>query len=118
MKRCSRCSHVLPLEEFNKGKRFKDGFQPWCRTCQAREKLASRYGVTADQIDSWWAGGCMACGQKESTGHVSVRLQIDHDHVTGKARGALCASCNKALGFLSDDPARVEGLLAYCRTWE
>lgn len=37
----------------------------------------------------------------------------DHDHVTGKARGAICSGCNKALGLLGDSLERVQGLARY-----
>lgn len=41
--------------------------------------------------------------------------QTDHDHKTGKVRGELCGGCNKALGFIHDDPIRAEGLATYVR---
>lgn len=31
-------------------------------------------------------------------------LVWDHNHTTGSFRGWLCASCNKALGLIYDDP--------------
>jgi hypothetical protein len=38
---------------------------------------------------------------------------VDHDHATGAVRGLLCGHCNKALGLLRDDPAKIEGLIHY-----
>lgn len=62
------------------------------------------------------AGKCAACGDpptgKGTHGGVPV-LAVDHDHVTGEVRGLLCANCNKALGYLKDDPERCFKLAAY-----
>jgi hypothetical protein len=48
-------------------------------------------------------------GGKYGTWHV------DHDHITGKIRGLLCASCNLTLGNAKDDVNRLEGLVAYLK---
>jgi hypothetical protein len=46
-------------------------------------------------------GLCIVCLKTPAT-------HIDHDHDTGRVRGILCGSCNRALGLLRDD---VEALL-------
>ena len=53
---------------------------------------------------------CEACGGPPSKGQ---RLHMDHDHTTGRFRGWLCGSCNRALGFLGDDPQRLHMLIQY-----
>lgn len=51
----------------------------------------------------WWlerfGDRCNICGQPQ----VGRRLNRDHDHVTGVARGLLCANCNRKLGTLTGD---------------
>lgn len=42
-------------------------------------------------------GDCFLCGDH-------TQLVADHDHETGLARKPICATCNKALGMLHDDP--------------
>jgi 3-phenylpropionate/cinnamic acid dioxygenase small subunit len=41
------------------------------------------------------------------------RTHVDHDHVTGKIRGVLCAHCNAALGYLRDNPNTALACAAY-----
>ena len=63
--------------------------------------LKAKYGITIAQYDEMFAnqgGACSIClrpvGQQ--------RLAVDHDHVTGRVRGLLCARCNAQLGWLEN----------------
>lgn len=47
-------------------------------------------------------GGCAICGANPTT--MKMRLAVDHDHKTGKIRGLLCASCNRGIGLLKEQP--------------
>ncbi len=49
---------------------------------------------------------CAICG---TTG----KLDIDHDHKTGKIRGMLCHNHNAGIGMLDDDPALVRKAAEY-----
>lgn len=40
-------------------------------------------------------------------------IHFDHDHKTKKFRGWICQGCNKALGYVKDDPARLRMLAEY-----
>jgi hypothetical protein len=68
--------------------------------------LAFRYVFIAA-----YGGTCNVCGRtKEDTGQ---GLCIDHDHQTGHIRGLLCHACNRALGFMRDDPTLIRALADY-----
>ena len=41
-KKCSRCGRVLPISEFNKNSKNKDGLQAYCRECQHETYQANR----------------------------------------------------------------------------
>ena len=38
-KKCSKCGRVLPISEFNKSRRHKDGLQYYCRECQRERNM-------------------------------------------------------------------------------
>lgn len=78
---------------------------------------AWNYGLTVERLAAILEAGCAACGSTD-------RLHVDHDHVCcpkgssprscGECvRGALCHSCNTALGLLGESPDRIRLLLAY-----
>jgi hypothetical protein len=68
---------------------------------QARaEPLALRRGITLEEAMRLLAvESCAICGTNLDD---SIR-QIDHCHVTGKVRDALCRRCNVTLGMVRED---------------
>ena len=53
-------------------------------------------GLSVEDYDAMLAaqgGVCAICGNPPKT----RRLDVDHDHKTGKVRGLLCHRCNRAL---------------------
>lgn len=78
------------------------------------------YGLEPGQYDALLAaqgGGCAGCYRPP----LGRRLAVDHDHTCcpgprscGKCvRGLLCDPCNRAIGLLLDDPARMRRLAQY-----
>ncbi len=109
---CAGCQWMIPLA-------YADGSR--CHACASRARHRSyverEYGPgTGDLFDrlmEFQGGRCFICQQMPH----DKRLAVDHDHITGKVRGLLCAGqeqgCNwnfrKALG----DPAMAQRLLDY-----
>lgn len=61
-------------------------------------------------------GLCDICGRApQATEKRPGRLNIDHDHRTGKFRGLLCGLCNRAIGMLGDDPKVLASAIEYLR---
>lgn len=90
---------------------------PRCQSCakdyQRRRSLSSSYGITLEEFNSMLdAEGhtCPICRNPKT------EPVVDHDHATGKVRGILCGSCNKAIGFLCDNPEIAEAAANYLRT--
>ena len=72
--------------------------------------LNTTYGISLADYEKQLreqGGTCALCKLPETTlgpkGKVRV-LSVDHCHKTGKFRGLLCNSCNRAIGYLRDDP--------------
>lgn len=55
-------------------------------------------------------GVCAICLQPCRTGR---SLAVDHDHATDRVRGLLCSNCNRGIGLLGDDAARVRAAASY-----
>lgn len=86
-----------------------------CKTCYFREYMRTydktpkamntrflrMYNITYHDymhMQNVQDGKCAIC-ENES---VKERLSVDHCHTTGKVRGLLCRSCNRALGIIGD----------------
>jgi len=79
---------------------------------QREDNLKYAFGITLAQYNEMLesqAGGCAICEQKPTT----IRLAVDHDHITGTIRGLLCVGCNTTVGKLRDSPELVEKLRRY-----
>lgn len=74
----------------------------------------AKMGLTPEQYEAMekaQGGVCQICS-KPPTGRWK-RLHIDHDHTTGAVRGLLCVGCNRAIGYLNDDPERARRVADY-----
>lgn len=63
-------------------------------------RLKSKYNLTTQEYEDMKVsqeGRCAICNTTPKI------LVVDHCHSSGRVRGLLCASCNKALGFLRDN---------------
>ena len=99
MKRCSKCGIKKSLDAFHKTRRRADGRQSRCRECVAWMHKLRTYNVTQEQYEEMYTeqeGICPLCEL------FFEALCIDHDHETGKVRGLLCISCNRALGYFEN----------------
>lgn len=77
--------------------------------------LIRKYGITQEDYDilkSIQEGRCAICDRVPDNSHCGM-LVVDHDHKTNKLRQLLCASCNKAIGILKDDPVLLRAAADY-----
>jgi hypothetical protein len=125
-KRCPDCGEIKSVTEFGKDRTRGDGRYPYCKTCRnARDKingakyratekgkqvnananLKNKYGITLADYDEMFeaqGGVCAICGKPQQS-HNGRRLDVDHDHKTGKVRGLLCNKCNTVIGLIYED---------------
>lgn len=61
-------------------------------------RMVQRYGISIEEIRKIRESPCGICGKTpKQTGKPS---EVDHNHKTGKVRGALCHRCNWMVGML------------------
>ena len=82
------------------------GYMRICRLCKAQQK-AVLYRLRCKHVVPALGAACEICGTH------TERLCLDHDHSTHELRGFLCASCNKGIGMLKEDPAILAQAIEY-----
>ncbi len=100
-----------------KAKREKSAVQPHSLACRvANLKYGLRfYDLTAEEFVRMYieqGGRCRICRVKLG-GMLLRKLNIDHDHTTGKVRGLLCRSCNMGLGNFKDNVELLRNAVGY-----
>lgn len=92
----------------------------YCPVAKKNYDLQKKYGITLDDFMGMYEhqnGCCKVCKQAVEKFSTSKQKQdaavVDHCHVTGKVRGLLCQTCNRALGLLNDDLQLIRRLAEY-----
>jgi hypothetical protein len=128
--RCPRCQQWRPLNQFNKGIRTKHGLATYCKPCSVewavewnktergkisrhRSRIWYEYQLDAKTFEIMkeaQGDRCKICRGEPENGK---ELCVDHCHVTNKVRGLLCDRCNRAIGYLREDPAILKTAAEY-----
>ncbi len=98
----------------NKEKTKAYNKQRWLKVKESKPHLKVIYNITIDQYNEMFIKqneSCLGCKQHRSL--LKRDLCVDHCHVTGKIRGLLCDSCNKALGLIKDNKDTLLNLITY-----
>lgn len=134
MKPCSTCKEMQPLTAYPRRAASPDGYHCLCLRCNRAKVAAWRkanperwaisnersrkrryYGVEDADIDRMLDEQFDACAICCIEFSDDLKPNIDHDHLTGKARGLLCRPCNTGLGHFKDDPANLIAAIRYLR---
>jgi hypothetical protein len=89
----------------------------WARKNPERVRAIKRkylYGIDPETIQARLnaqSGLCKIC-------LVAPALHLDHNHSTGQTRSLLCGDCNRAIGLLREDIARIRRAAAYLELWD
>lgn len=131
---CSQCLFTKDINEFGKytirGKVHHRRACNACRRKQSAERYAKNpdvqtkmkatakayrfkklYGLSLDALNNLETqsnGQCAICSSKR-------KLQVDHDHKTGKVRGLLCFSCNVGIGNFKENEQFLERAILYLK---
>lgn len=121
-KRCSKCKIKKSLNQFYVADKNTGRLQPHCKSCigkntlkhDRKSKLKKLYNMTLAEYDKLFesqGGVCAICGKEQST----RRLDVDHDHKTGRIRGLLCHNCNTSIGLLCEDIQTLQSAINYLK---
>ena len=75
------------------------------------------FGITLEQynkLSELQNHVCAICNSPETHYRNSV-LSVDHNHQTGKIRGLLCSTCNRALGLFKDNRKNLINAIKYLK---
>ncbi len=128
MKVCQTCKKHKPRTEFYGG-----GSYPRCKTCDKeagakyktespvkfehsrnKKRLKHAYGLEWEdylELSETQDNVCKICGR----GNKGWLLAVDHCHKTGRIRGLLCNTCNRALGLFQDNPELTDKATNYLK---
>lgn len=139
MKTCKSCGDIKRNSEFSKRKLSPDGLQNECKQCRKalckewrakaentrnrrKHSYKHKYSISMEEYNEMFIGQrglCMICENPESTKNRKTGqtqwLAVDHDHETGKVRGLLCGSCNRALGLFKDETENLKRAIKYLK---
>lgn len=133
IKICSKCKQNKFISDFYKDKHKKSGITSACKTCRSKayntwerknkqkikqysrkSNLKKWYDLTIDdwqQMFEKQQGCCAICGKHQSD--ESMRLHVDHNHITKQVRKLLCSNCNRMLGCAKENIEILENAISY-----
>jgi len=114
-RKCRWCKQARVLN--NLQSRICSMCQPAWREWVAQKKMnqearQASYNLIVEERDGETC--CEICGRYSD----KRRLNVDHNHKTGKIRGILCYFCNYGLRWFKDNPKRLERAALYLRNTE
>lgn len=118
---CNVCHRLLPTERFAKnqnGKNNRTVRRPSCEECR---KIIDGVSMSLQERRKWAASkphlkffSCPICHKTTIPGLTS-KVVLDHDHISGKARGWICDSCNTGIGRFKDDIVLLENAIDFLK---
>jgi hypothetical protein len=126
---CGKCRRHRKVKFFGKRQNKQCGLSTWCRSCHReydkenskrfKRTRKNRYYIRAHGVPlvvfeaqvKKQKRKCAVCKKQMKEPH------FDHNHATGKPRGALCHKCNVGLGHFNDSPKLLSKALKYLRRY-
>lgn len=100
--RCQAC--------FNRLRRTDPAYQ----VSEQNRRYVAAYGLTRDEVHNLKARThfrCSLCGIPEE--QTPRGLVVDHEHESGRVRGALCDRCNLGVAHFTEDPRLLAAAIDY-----
>ena len=89
-----------------------DGLSPEERHTHGLRKYKITH-ADYNRIFALQMGLCAICKSDTPRQGKAKMFTVDHDHANGSIRGLLCGPCNRGIGYLNDDPARLQAAVNY-----
>ncbi|MCY4304197.1 MAG: endonuclease domain-containing protein [Aestuariivita sp.] len=122
---CNQCLKLKPICKFAPNQTRKDGstiYRPTCISCRKGIDGVKNHKLRRDGtkpiepvVGSFWQ--CPIC-EKEGIVKVTVKIVLDHGHLTGDARDYICDSCNTGLGRFRNGKDFLRNAINYLNQWE
>ena len=121
--KCKECDKAVVMEWRSKNKSEYNNYTAQWRAKNPDKQHATdikrHYGLSIDEyrllLDKQH-NKCQICGKKHNPSEKRQRLYVDHDHLTGKVRGLLCANCNFIIGHADDKVELLQKAIAYLKS--
>jgi hypothetical protein len=107
-----RRKYRLEHQGYNKNKEYNKKYYLEHKENIREQILKKWYSISVKECEEiliQQGGVCAICGNFPK----KQRLDIDHDHKTGKVRGLLCKRCNLMLGNAEDNRSILQSALIY-----
>lgn len=119
---CAECGSVPVKRRTGKGGGWRCSVKMQEQKRRQRERnpwsgYEPGHGLTLDEAREFVrsrGSRCEICGHSDAPAP-RQRLVVDHDHATGKIRGALCRKCNLAIAHLKDSAETAQAAADYLR---
>jgi len=111
---CKKCCYQRTVES-RKDPKKKEMWRKWDDISKFRRRL-KKHNMTEEQFKeliSQSKNKCAIC-EKEDINY-PPKLNIDHNHITGKLRELLCPRCNRSIGLFHERIDLLESAISYLK---
>jgi len=122
---CNQCFTLKNILAFAPNQSRKGGstiYRPTCISCRQGVDGVKNHITRVDgskpvkpETGEFWQ--CPIC-EKQGIVDVTVKLVLDHDHLTGDARDYICDSCNTGLGRFRNGKDYLKNALEFLEKWD
>lgn len=111
---CKSCKRIESREWYENNKDKKKQYSQSYRHIKKDQDLKKSYGISLETYNQMLVEQnykCKICSVGQES--LSRALCVDHCHTTGKIRGLLCDTCNRAIGLLKDNLDVLRSAITY-----
>jgi Recombination endonuclease VII len=119
-KSCRRCRKRNAKASARKRKRQPD-YEKKNYIWAVKTRLRSKFNMTLEEYQGKLdkqSGKCAICFRTQDENVRRAMFAVDHCHMTKDNRGLLCDYCNRALGQMGDDSARLRRAADYLDSYQ